>query len=453
MVCITVFLGLLLPLDWKQYKMQEDMLLSNSQCSVISDSIASMSLLASSFLRTGSFENLPEYTNLIQQLKNQIQDKVTNTKDSTVYNYLRRIDAFNEYQASLLDHLNITSKYDSLTFLKTTLDMQQNQVQKLVVENQRQEIILYNILNAKIKRARMYLWVFALVVLLVFFILFRKITNKIFSTLHTVQFEANELASQHWDTPNVALVGYRELDDLSSSLNSMKQELISYLQMVEQNAKMEKELAQRRLDSEKKDLLLLQAQMAALRAQINPHFLFNALNIISKSIFLNNAELSMELVEAISTILRYSLDATDRLVHFKEELQIVEAYLFLQKSRFGNAVTVEISIMPQCKDLLMPPMIIQPMVENCFKHGFGAKPHLNILIEAKILEGDLFIEVKDNGVGIDPSNVFSEHCVGISNVSKRLQLRYKRQDVFTLHGEKGRYTSVKLKIPQEKVQK
>ncbi|NBK24480.1 MAG: hypothetical protein EOM68_20930, partial [Spirochaetia bacterium] len=211
------------------------------------------------------------------------------------------------------------------------------------------------------------------------------------------------------------------------------------------------ELGEKLIESEKRDKLLMQAQLSALRAQINPHFLFNALDIIGKVAFLNNPELAMELIEAISRILRYSLDATDQLVPLSEELSIIQHYLLLQKVRFGDRVTFEYAVTDAGRAARMPAMLLQPILENCFKHGMRAQASLHIRLQADLDQDILKVVVHDTGEGFEKDETMigpSTH-IGLNNVSSRLSLRYKRDDLFSIESKKHAFTTVTLRIPQE----
>lgn len=134
--------------------------------------------------------------------------------------------------------------------------------------------------------------------------------------------------------------------------------------------------------------------MAALRAQVNPHFLFNSLNTIGVTALVGDSKMVMQMVEATGKILRYSLYHQELMTNLDDELDVVLQYLFLQKCRFGEAVRSEIQNDFEGEEIEIPTMSIQPIVENCFKHGFGNKEKLNIHITITQEDNSILISVR-----------------------------------------------------------
>jgi len=198
--------------------------------------------------------------------------------------------------------------------------------------------------------------------------------------------------------------------------------------------------------------MLIAAQMSALRAQVNPHFLFNSLNLIGVTALIGDSKTVMQMVEATGKILRYSLYHQELMTPLDEELEIVLQYLFLQKSRFGDEVKAEIHNELEGEEILIPTMSIQPIVENCFKHGFGNKKSLHIHISVTWEDDKISICVIDNGVGFVPEQVLEKDKggIGLNNIRKRLELMYgKDQASVRIESVPGEYTSVTLQIPQK----
>jgi len=199
----------------------------------------------------------------------------------------------------------------------------------------------------------------------------------------------------------------------------------------------------------------LSAELRALQAQINPHFLFNSLNTIAMFCRTKPAE-ARNLVLAFADFFRHTLMSPQDFITFSEELEYVDNYLQLEKARFGPELVVSPSISPEVLDLYIPPLTVQPLVENAVKHGKGGVGRrLTIEIEAW-REGELLhVEVRDDGPGFDPK-VYAEmknhgpsqaHGIGIFNVHRRLRAFYGPQFALTLSSDKRTGSTVGYTLP------
>ncbi|MEG1255366.1 sensor histidine kinase [Clostridium sp.] len=173
------------------------------------------------------------------------------------------------------------------------------------------------------------------------------------------------------------------------------------------------------------------AEIKALQAQINPHFLFNALNTIISFIRLNPNR-ARELIINLSTYLRYNLEIGENPVDIYRELEQVKAYVEIEKARFGEKLHIIYNIEDDL-DIKIPSLIIQPIVENSIKHGIlKGKGEGAVTIEIKKIQGDnIMISIEDDGVGISKEIIekvyegkMEENKIGISNVHNRLKYIY-----------------------------
>ncbi|MGH4123294.1 MAG: LytS/YhcK type 5TM receptor domain-containing protein [Clostridium sp.] len=173
------------------------------------------------------------------------------------------------------------------------------------------------------------------------------------------------------------------------------------------------------------------AEIKALQAQINPHFLFNALNTIISFIRLNPNR-ARELIINLSTYLRYNLEAGEKPVDIYRELEQVKAYIEIEKARFGEKLHIIYNIEDNL-DVKIPSLIIQPIVENAIKHGIlEGKKYGTVTIEIKKNIGDnIMIVIEDDGVGISEEIIekvyeskMEENKIGMSNVHNRLKYIY-----------------------------
>ncbi|EAX46542.1 signal transduction histidine kinase, LytS [Thermosinus carboxydivorans Nor1] len=201
--------------------------------------------------------------------------------------------------------------------------------------------------------------------------------------------------------------------------------------------------------------LAAKAELKALRAQINPHFLFNALNTIV-SLCRTNPEQARNLLIELSDFFRRSLKSARDFVTLREELEHVDSYLALEKARFGRRLTVVKDIDAAALNILLPAFTLQPLVENGVKHGLLAKEEGGtIRISAHCQGSDVHITISDDGQGI-PSSI-QEHIlvcgfgkgngIGLSNVNERLKTIYGPQYALKINSREGKGTTVKLHVP------
>jgi hypothetical protein len=181
-----------------------------------------------------------------------------------------------------------------------------------------------------------------------------------------------------------------------------------------------------RFRSEELKRLATQAELRALQAQINPHFLFNALNTLYGTIDRGSVE-ARRLVLNLSDIFRYFLGGDRSFISLAEELRIVKAYLEIETLRLGNRLETELDVGESALCTMIPILSIQPLVENAVKHGVAAQPNAGrVVVRAHEKDGVLRVTVEDTGRGFGGGGEFSHGGagVGLANVRRRLNLSY-----------------------------
>lgn len=199
--------------------------------------------------------------------------------------------------------------------------------------------------------------------------------------------------------------------------------------------------------------LATEAELRALRAQINPHFLFNALTTISYLI--NTApEKANATLMRLTKLLRGVLRSTDEFLSLGEEIALIESYLEIERARFEERLTVEIEIAPELLGLRVPSLILQPLVENAIKHGISPKKEGGcVRIKAAKRNGHLVLEVSDTGAGVEELELRQRRGqrIGLNNVEERLRLYFNDAATLTVDSRKGKGTTVKIKIGLDRV--
>lgn len=217
--------------------------------------------------------------------------------------------------------------------------------------------------------------------------------------------------------------------------------LISVLWYTQQD---QKEIEQRKADAEK---LARDAELYNLRQQLQPHFLFNSLNSITALIG-SRPEEARKMIHKLSDFLRGTLKKEDQQpVSLAEELDHLQLYLDIEMVRFGHRLTTNLKSDEQCNKMLIPPMILQPIVENAIKFGlYDTTGTVKIEINAACVDNELHVSVQNP---YDPDTSRPKHGTGfgLSGVKRRLHLLFGRIDLLETKADSHIFTST-VKIPQ-----
>jgi sensor histidine kinase YesM len=264
---------------------------------------------------------------------------------------------------------------------------------------------------------------------------------------------ANELSKGRFDRP-IKVDSNDEISFLAKTFDHMRININNLISEIQQKAQLEHELQQNKL-------LLQESQLRSLQSQINPHFLFNTLNTLSKKAYLEGAEETSDLLVSVAGLLRYNLKRLDRSVTIHEEVVVLQQYMEIQKARFTDRIDFHMDIDESCLHIHIPGLTLQPIVENAVIHAIEPKEDGGS-IWFRVLDGidSVTIEIEDDGVGMSEDKVtqiLEERLVeteghstgiGFSNVVKRLRLFYSFEDVIHIDSTAGRGTKVVLKIPK-----
>jgi two-component system LytT family sensor kinase len=194
--------------------------------------------------------------------------------------------------------------------------------------------------------------------------------------------------------------------------------------------------------------LASEAELRALQSQINPHFLFNALNTLYGSIKRENQE-ARRLVLNLSDVLRYALGGEHRYITLEEELRIVRAYLDIEQLRLGPKLQAEVSAEPEALRARVPVLSVQPLVENAVKHGVARSDRPGyVRLTARRREEEIEIRIANSGEFLPGSGEGSGAGVGLSNVRRRLALCYGGAGALSVSSDAGETTAV-LTVPAE----
>lgn len=274
------------------------------------------------------------------------------------------------------------------------------------------------------------------------------------------------LVSRNMDIPDLEVKSGNEIGELTAHFNKMKEDCRSLIRTQAERANLARNLFEeniRRIDAEKQ---LSVTRFAMLRSQINPHFLFNTLNLIAQTAHQEKAEETGSLLKRLSDLLRYNLYNTRDQVLLRQELEVLRSYLYIQESRFRDRLLFWVECDVDQDMVKIPSFMLQPLVENAISHGIAPRQEGG-LVRVKITknQGWIRIAVTDNGVGMDGKTLQALRCgpagengtegeespkirtgIGINNVRNRLMLLYPNA-WFQILSKKGWGTSIIIRFP------
>ncbi|MDT5177259.1 MAG: two-component system, LytTR family, sensor kinase [Mycobacterium sp.] len=205
------------------------------------------------------------------------------------------------------------------------------------------------------------------------------------------------------------------------------------------------------------------AEVLALRAQISPHFIYNALNTIA-SFVRTDPDRARELILEFADFTRYSFRAAGQYTTLSDELRNIDRYLTLERARFGEALTVRLQVAPEMLAVVVPFLALQPLVENAVRHGFAGRGGGTVELVARDDGTDCVITVEDDGVGMDPEALRSGPAdaladgtpdvsansahVGLTNVDHRLRAAFGNDYGLVVETAMGAGTKVIMRVPK-----
>lgn len=215
--------------------------------------------------------------------------------------------------------------------------------------------------------------------------------------------------------------------------------ILRYIETIKQNERDKTELA----------IANNQMQMALLKSQINPHFLFNTLNSISTLMGTDKIK-ARQMMSMLSEVIRYALDSNDEpSISLSEEISFIRNYISIQQVRFGDRLHYKEEIEVECLGVELPPMVLQPLIENSVKHGLSPKEEGGTITLSILKKEDLvYFEIKDDGVGVNNNSHYetSNSGVGLKNSNERLINMFNYKSRIKTNASENGY-SVKFEIP------
>lgn len=269
----------------------------------------------------------------------------------------------------------------------------------------------------------------------------RSVNRNIVQPVVELAEDSRRIGENDFSGPDPQAEGEDEIARLVHAFCTMKASTRGYIEALTEKHKMEKQLDEVRL------------QM--LKNQINPHFLFNTLNMIASTAQIEDAGTTEKMISALSRLFRYNLKSTDSVMPLERELKVVQDYMYLQQMRFGQRIRYTTDCSPETLEVLVPSFALQPLVENAIIHGLSPKGQGGrIHVRSRMKDGRLWISVADTGLGMSLKRLEEIRQaleqgdekatgVGVGNIYRRVHSMYQDGGVFIYSGE-GRGTVVQM---------
>lgn len=410
------------------------------------------------FHDTETYINFVEANDKIEQIIKEVSPYVKKDKNSSIF--LRNLTSMYEWYKQQTYLVIAREKQDLETYEQCikieTMNFYISQHSRSLTSSYLQFTDSYysDILD-KYKTLDTNLFLLLIITILFSVLLIWFVNHDIVSTMNRISMSVKQLSYGNWDIPDIEKQSYKELDNLTKTFNDMKNKLRDYIAQLNEKVEIEKNYHLEKLKNAEKDKLIKDTQLKALQMQVNPHFLFNNLNTVSRMAMFENAEKTMGLIGALSKILRYSLTSTESLVSLKEEIENVESYILIQKIKFEDRISFEFNIEKEIEYIKIPPMIVQLLVENAIVHGFNGLDGEGIVkVDAHRENEFVVITVEDNGIGMSQDyeklrRSKASTGLGLSNIKKRLELYFNRSDLMVINSREREGTKISLSIPIE----
>ena len=480
MLCIGLAIVMLaastlMTMRFSAYSMQNlgDSYKSNSELTDFTQTLSSTEKAMENYINYRTFEGIDafynsrikveEFYDTLQEFpsRNEVAHKeyiVHQLTESFLYYSNLAISA---RRANAEDEVNLNYKYAMSSYNYLT-----NQILELNKLRLQQNAARYNENQKRTMLTNMLSILFFLIFsILIFFILYLTITS-IIEPLVEISEVSHKIAQGDFDIPLFNRDSNDEIGNLCRAFDRMIISIREYIDTIWEKAIIEADLKEKEVEMQS---LYTDAQLRALQNQINPHFLFNTLNTGAQLAMMENADKTCYFMEQVADFFRYNIQQQSRTATIDEELGLIDNFVYIMKVRFGNRLDFTKEIPEGSFPERIPSMTLQPLVENCIKHGLKkSKGKVRLCVERT--EDFIIISVSDNGDGMPDKTreaVFkavasgttrlapevlddnsTHNGTGLISVFLRLQLEFHRNDLFDItKGENGKGTKFIIKVP------
>lgn len=468
MVIITITAAVLVNWVVVNYALQGfgEILDDNVQCYKFQEAISAESVSFENYVRNRTPDNREEYEAACEESEYQLMELPYSYEETGKERYALTWSIHNAYEfyaeareqvlqmdpagqgyiAALYDVYKMQSYLQQYGGKLTQLTLEESNLKYL------QKMPLVNRIPAVLA-------VLGIVLVYAVFSLTRLMRQSVVSPVELLAQASKKIALNDFSDPDLAVENRDEIGELVSAFNKMKHATEGYIQTLEEKQQMAERLHKEEMERVEMEKTLEATRMEMLKSQINPHFLFNTLNTIACMARLEDADTTERMITSMSNLFRYNLKTTEPQVTLSRELKIVDDYLYIQQTRFGDRIRYRKEIEVNENQVIIPSLSLQPIVENAIIHGLSQKEQGGeIYIRVWEQENVVVIQVNDSGVGMDPERLeelrtgfkesrTSKVGIGLGNIYKRLHMMYRGGELH-IASQKGKGTVVEMRIPK-----
>lgn len=300
---------------------------------------------------------------------------------------------------------------------------------------------------------------YSIVMIITVICLTKLLSNTLINPMVRLAHCSRKIARNDFGGNDVTVENKDEMGELVQAFNKMKHATEGYINTLTEKNEMAERLHKEELGRIEMEKRLDAARLELLKSQINPHFLFNTLNMIACMAKLEEADTTERMISSMSNLFRYNLKTSEQIVPLAQELKVVRDYMYIQQMRFGSRITYECILEVDEEEAMIPAFTLQPIVENAIIHGLSKKEQGGrIVLRVWKKDDTVIISVADTGVGIDEqklaalSQALTERStarvgIGLGNIYHRIRAMYQKGD-FRIYSKEGNGTVVQVVIPQ-----
>ena len=406
------------------------------------------------YLGSKTTESLENYYRMEQEYSEKIRDlsdEIGNVSSARMERNIRHMsEAYLELTSQTIEAKrgrNVEKyrlRYESATKLYYYIDAY---IYRLNMEQFVSNSENYNSLSAAFRVFAYTSMMVMIVVILINVLLIIKFTGSMMEPLKTLSQRANEVAKGNLDVEMVAFQSEDEIGVLTRAFNQMVISLKVYIERIKDSMEATRRLKEKELLMEAH---LTDAQLKYLQAQINPHFLFNTLNAGAQLAMMEGADRTYAYIQKVATFFRYNVRKENDQVSLREEINLVDDYIYILNVRFSGDIHYRKEIEESCLDRQIPSMILQPIVENCVNHGIREMAgEGEIRLSVRETKEGVCISISDNGVGMSQETIneilqgtydgtrksSDSNGVAMDNVLARLRLFTGNDKVMDIYSE------------------
>lgn len=412
------------------------------------------------YLDNRSDDNWMIYKNNEASADEILNEILEDTKELPVESFLLAKAIYNTY-GTYCDVIKqgdeAANQKDHLEKIYQISNLIQNETTQLLQENMSYGFETYDKISAQIEMVKMLAIDFSMIVLIIGIWFGSFIISGIVNPMVQLAKNMKAVEREDFDVPNLSEERRDEVGQMNHSFNSMKIRMRDIIAELKEKQILTEKLHEQEVAIIHQEKMMEQAKLSYLQSQINPHFLFNTLNVIAGMARKERAKDTGELIFCLGKIFRYNLENESQIVPLSKELTVIKSYIYIEKRRFGERLNYILRADVNLDSCYVPPFTLQPLVENSIKHGILCKDEGGS-VAIKICEYDeeIVIKVMDSGVGMNreqkeallygrkQQKVRGETSgIGLENVFSRLRLVYPGTRI-RIFSRVGRGTCVEI---------